>query len=253
MSEIQGNIVQIKRVRDQSISSLSQLQEGELGCIFYSEENVAHDPGAHGQLYIGGKVLERQEGAEPKEVLRNLPVSPEHSYQSHRTQTILDYRENETGKELSYSDIITDIKKEVFKSIYPVGAIYITLNKTNPTTLFGGRWTQIKDRFLLAASESYPLEEEGGNDTHSHDLSSGYAEIVQSVSGYLLNNYKTLPQNQNWSPVDESSRYSEQTVTGIIPDDLKNFNTATRLGGTTDSVSNLPPYLAVYMWQRTEL
>ena len=32
---------------------------------------------------------------------------------------------------------------------YPVGSIYLSLGSTNPGTLFGGTWEQIKGRFLL--------------------------------------------------------------------------------------------------------
>ena len=44
------------------------------------------------------------------------------------------------------ADISTVIDK-----VYPVGAIYMSVSRTNPKTLFGGTWVQIKDRFLLAA------------------------------------------------------------------------------------------------------
>jgi hypothetical protein len=91
---------------------------------------------------------------------------------------ILDNRETETEKELYYSDVIVDIKKEVFKSIYPIGAIYISLNETNPKSLFGGEWQQIKDRFLLAAGDTYKKGNMGGEASHSHGLSSGHAEII---------------------------------------------------------------------------
>lgn len=36
-------------------------------------------------------------------------------------------------------------------SIYPVGAIYMSVSSTSPASLFGGTWEQIQNRFLLAA------------------------------------------------------------------------------------------------------
>ena len=49
-----------------------------------------------------------------------------------------------------------------FDSIYPVGAIYISVDNKNPNTLFGGVWEQIQDRFLLAAGSTYQAASTGG-------------------------------------------------------------------------------------------
>ena len=46
--------------------------------------------------------------------------------------------------------------------IYPVGSIYLSSNSTNPGTLFGGTWTQIKDRFILTAGDYYSNGAIGG-------------------------------------------------------------------------------------------
>ena len=43
--------------------------------------------------------------------------------------------------------------------IYPIGSIYMSVNNVNPTTLFGGTWVQMKDKFLLGAGDTY----ENGN------------------------------------------------------------------------------------------
>ena len=59
-------------------------------------------------------------------------------------------------------------KKWVLETIYPVGSLYWSSKSTNPSELFGGTWQQIKDRFILAAGDRYPLTEEtkhGGADT----------------------------------------------------------------------------------------
>ena len=39
--------------------------------------------------------------------------------------------------------------------IYPVGSIYMNINSTNPTNLFGGVWEQIKERFILGCCDTH--------------------------------------------------------------------------------------------------
>jgi hypothetical protein len=41
------------------------------------------------------------------------------------------------------------------EGIYPVGSVYISVSDTDPGTLFGGTWERLKDRFLLAAGDTY--------------------------------------------------------------------------------------------------
>lgn len=43
----------------------------------------------------------------------------------------------------------------VLNAVYPVGAIYLSVNSTSPATLFGGTWEQIKDKFLLGVGDTY--------------------------------------------------------------------------------------------------
>ena len=52
--------------------------------------------------------------------------------------------------------------KPLLNLVYPVGSIYWSSNNTNPGTLFGGTWTQIKDKFILAAGDSYTNGATGG-------------------------------------------------------------------------------------------
>ncbi len=49
--------------------------------------------------------------------------------------------------------------------LYPVDSIYISFNSTNPSTLFGGTWVRLKDKFLLACGDTYPANTTGGSAT----------------------------------------------------------------------------------------
>lgn len=59
------------------------------------------------------------------------------------------------------------IKREIVDLVYPVGSIYMSASGTNPQILFGGSWTAISGRFLLAASNDYTAGSTGGEAEHT--------------------------------------------------------------------------------------
>lgn len=58
-------------------------------------------------------------------------------------------------------------KAQLYDKIYPIGAIYMSINSTDPGTLFGGTWERIKDTFLLSAGDTYSAGATGGEATHT--------------------------------------------------------------------------------------
>lgn len=135
--------------------------------------------------------------------------------------------------------------KSNLDSFYPIGSIYISVNASfNPNTSFGGTWVKLTDKFLVGAGDTYALGATGGEATHtltvneipSHDHQqqiglAGYNGWPNQNIGYMQYEGFSNPKN----------RYSTYTT---VP-----YNTAGRGGG--QSHNNLPPYQAVFMWQRT--
>lgn len=80
-----------------------------------------------------------------------------------------------SGGVKSYVDTATSILRA-----YPVGAIYISYNSTDPGDLFGGSWTQLENRFLLGAGTTYAARSMGGEATHTLTTS----EIPDHWHGY---------------------------------------------------------------------
>lgn len=128
--------------------------------------------------------------------------------------------------------------KTLLDFVYPVGAIYMSVSEISPATLFGGTWERIQDRFLLAAGSSYTAGNTGGEathtltknemPTHSHEIYSGYGDVVSNVSDAY--------RYQTWGSSDRGWK------TG-------NLGTSNIGGGKAHN--NMPPYLVVYMWKRT--
>ena len=70
-------------------------------------------------------------------------------------------------------------------SVYPVGSIYMSVNSTDPGTLFGGTWVRLTDTFLLAAGTTYDADD----GTHT-TATGGAAEVQLSESETPVRNHK---------------------------------------------------------------
>ena len=116
--------------------------------------------------------------------------------------------------------------------IYPVGSIYMSVNSTNPSTLFGGTWEQIKDKFLLSCGDTYSNGSTGGEATHTL--------TVDEMPSHTHNNY------MGWGDGTLGSGYARV--------DTSSPKTQWQFGATggNKAHNNMPPYLAVYVWKRTK-
>ena len=193
--------------------------------------------------------------------------------------------------------------------VYPVGAIYMSVNSTSPATLFGGTWSALGGQFLLAASSTYTAGSTGGaasttlttanlpSHTHSvgahaHGLNSHthgvgtlaaastsltgratFRDVNVSSSDLMVGtingvfSYTTSSwSGEHWAMNGTSaSGYKYQhldfngththTVSGATAAASGSTANSTAFNsgatGSGSSFTNLPPYLAVYMWKRT--
>ena len=134
------------------------------------------------------------------------------------------------------ADIGAATASAILDKAYPVGSIYMSVNSTNPKTLFGGTWVQIKDRFLLAAGTTYKAGTTGGEATHT---------LTESE----------MPSHNHavYFPNDAAADHS---APGNYPDGPSD-STYYAVGSYTSSAggggahNNMPPYIAVYVWKRT--
>lgn len=113
---------------------------------------------------------------------------------------------------------------------YPVGSIYMSVNNTNPGTIFGGSWTQLKDRFLLGAGDTYSNGSTGGEATHTLTVN----EMPSHSHKYGYGSPKRAGDGTKWNTCADGGTANTSGSTG---------------GGQAHN--NMPPYLVVYMWKRT--
>lgn len=166
----------------------------------------------------------------------------------------------------------------LFDMIYPIGSIYMSVNSTSPATLFGGTWTQIQNRFLLAAGSDYTAGNTGGSVTttlttnnlpaHNHGATSTYSGASFDVRAGSnptgkdenVNDRQFIKAGENtsvelggsntkwdnafsWSTNDAARNLDRVSINGTV---------TTTIGSTGSGtpINTMPPYLAVYMWKR---
>lgn len=52
-------------------------------------------------------------------------------------------------------DVADSLISELMLRVYPIGSFYISTSPALPSTLFGGEWEQVKDKFLVATGDIY--------------------------------------------------------------------------------------------------
>lgn len=135
---------------------------------------------------------------------------------------------------------IAKCKADTLLAAYPVGSLYMSAEATSPAELFGGTWEQIKDRFILAAGDTYAAGSTGGEAEHTLTIQetarhshAGYG--ADENSGEII-----LTQAMcTYRNVNGSTRYISN---GAI---ITNLET-----GGSQPHNNMPPYTTMYVWKR---
>ena len=129
-----------------------------------------------------------------------------------------------------------------WKTIYPVGSIYLSTNANfNPNTTWGGTWVKTANgRCLIGANDTYPIGSTGGYEKHTHNCNDLISKIGPYGDKLTVNIRPTAAWTSDWS-------YQFTNAT----QEHKDNNYAVRVQGTTAEASNMQPYLAVYIWERT--
>lgn len=180
---------------------------------------------------------------------------------------------NEDCKKL-YGRLSTFVKKVISRDVpsmvYPVGSIYMSLNSTNPSELFGGTWEPIEDMFLLASGSAYSAGDIGGSadavvvkhnhtqnphnhtqNAHSHGTKyNNYSYVVSETTGASNKRVTTVSSGSTYVDTASSVAFHHYNVTESVTATNQAATATNKEAGVDGKGKNMPPYLAVYMWQR---
>ena len=171
--------------------------------------------------------------------------------------------------------------QDTASKLYPIGSVYISFNSTDPSTLFGGTWVRLKDRFLLACGDSYAPNTTGGSATktiatsnlpsHTHTCSTvgnhAHTRGTMNITGYhdSSDNDPSYYGGAFYFSSRATTHNNQQTGgsynTVIYFDASRNWSGETSWNGShTHTIGNtgsslplnvMPPYQTVYAWRRT--
>lgn len=136
---------------------------------------------------------------------------------------------------------------------HPVGSYYWSSESTDPSTLFGGTWEQVKDRFVLAAGDSYAVGATGGEATHT------LAEAEMPAHSHIefpgeSTHYLTIspPSGDSFGGTGfgNGTGFNSLGNAGWWSDRYKKEQ-EDNLKGNSQPHNNMPPYIVAYCWKRT--
>lgn len=146
---------------------------------------------------------------------------------------------------------------EIMLTLYPVGAVYISVNSTSPANLFGGTWERIaQGRMLLGMGAIEENHNSYWGTVTPAEVNPAYAGEMGGEAWHTLTVNETPAHTHTATTYGISSGsytanaaklvYKDNTTTGWISEGLSWINST----GGSQAHNNMPPYMAVYMWKR---
>lgn len=139
----------------------------------------------------------------------------------------------------------TPVRVDGAGDIYPVGAIYMSVNPISPASLFSGTWEQLLGKFLLPSDDvltdgsittegTYHINATGGEASHTLTIDE------MPSHGHDYTQYGHVGTGTSWGTKASSAQGDTNAAYGATTDAV----------GGSNAHNNMPPYQVVYAWKR---
>ena len=145
----------------------------------------------------------------------------------------------------------TEFIQQWLDKVFPVGSIYMNMNNIDPSSIFGGKWIRIPEKFLFGSGDNYSNGSTGGEVSHilsTNELPSHAHGEQLMVHGYDGWNSFTTSGYGVVISYNQGNNYFGPNQTMHAAATAAFTNTGRTGGGQAHN--NMPPYLVVSMWYR---
>lgn len=149
----------------------------------------------------------------------------------------MSFRSGNNLKSGMSSYLVNQMKTDLINLLYPVGSVYMSMNSTNPSSLFGGSWTQTAQGRMIVGVDSGDTDfnasmKTGGEKTHTLTINEmpSHSHKSTTYGGVEGFSYKPDSAGANASAIG---------------------NNPTNSVGGGAAHNNMSPYVTAYIWRRT--
>lgn len=135
-------------------------------------------------------------------------------------------------KSNSDSETITHALDNILNKVYPIGSLYWSSQSTDPSILFGGTWTQIKDCFVWAKGDNDTVNATGGAKT----VTLAVANLPSHNHSFTPSGSISITTNPTFTGTEHSHTYTPQGTVSSHSHTINSGNTSSSGTVTTAGI-----------------
>lgn len=149
------------------------------------------------------------------------------------------------------------VTEALLERVYPVGSIYMSVNSTNPGTLFGGTWVSFGEGRVLVGVDANDTDFNAAQKTGGEKAHTLTEDELPNITGDIQT-FTSMTTFRGGIIYDATGAFSPHANPAITHAGRPTESDTTTAYATVDfdiggdqPHNNMPPYITCYMWRRT--